>query len=157
MPPDRLSRKETTAKEVELTLGAYRDPVFYVPHEPSDRATESGLSVRSGIDPAVMDLLGEDQESLARQRRQYHWDRRSKRYICLPQGEKLKSGKRIRMENGVKISERKTKVGKIYESWSKSQKTKIQSFGTQEDSRLTKRATGHFFLLSIGWHYKYTT
>ena len=137
------------AKGPELTLGAYRDEAFYIPHEPGDRHAESGLSVHSKVDHAVMDLLGEDQEGLAQQRRQYHWDRRSRRDICLPQGETGKSGKRVQMENGVKMKRGLKDPGKLYDSWKRNQKTKIQSIGTQEDVKLTKRAAGHSYVLIV--------
>lgn len=137
------------AKGPELTLGAFRDKDFYVPYERGDRHAESGFSVHAQVDHAVMDLLGEDQEGLIQQRRQYHWDRRSKRYICLPQGEKMQAGKRIRMENGVKMKKRDKDAGKLYDTWTRNQKTKIQSIGAQEDTKLANRAASFHFVCRI--------
>ena len=128
-------------KGTALTLGAFRDKDFYIPYERGDRHRESGFSVGSKMDRNVMDLLGEDEEGLMQQKRQFHWDRRSKRYICLPQGEKLKNGKRVKTESGVKIRAAKHDTGKFYDTWMRHQKTKIQANGAQEDTKLTRRAT----------------
>lgn len=51
---------------------------------------------------AVLDLGAEDREGMAERSRQYHWDKRSKKYVQLGKDETVNklSGKRIRTESG---------------------------------------------------------
>ena len=59
----------------------------------------------SGLDDAVLDLTGEDAGGMTARSKQYHWDKRHKRYVKLQPGEELKpSGKRMKTESGAKVS-----------------------------------------------------
>jgi len=125
-----------------LHLGEFKDPDFYINYERGDEIKESGFSVHSKLENAVLDLMGEEQEELSKQKRQFHWDKRSRRYICLPDGEQVKSGKRVKTESGVKVSKKEKDSGKFYETWTKQQRMRIQTTGAPEDPKLIKQASG---------------
>lgn len=62
---------------LELNQGKYRDEKFYLNHLPRDHITEASLHVhgdsKSQIASAVMDLMGEDQSTLMKSKRRFHW------------------------------------------------------------------------------------
>eukprot|EP00884_Botryococcus_braunii_P015329 jgi/Botrbrau1/247/Bobra.0022s0221.1 len=111
----------------------FRDPDFFVSETRDDAAAEQGFSVSGGnptLDSAVLDLLADDEEGIANQARNWHWDKRKKRYIMLQPGEKVAGGKRVRSESGAKAVTG-TSSG-LYNKWMKSSQRKVALPGDLE-------------------------
>lgn len=81
--------------------------------DPNKPAHETFQADRAAAElaAAVMDMTGEDQDSMAAQRRQWQWDKRKKKYVQVAGGDP-KSGqgsKRIRTESGKAIDSSKVR------------------------------------------------
>ncbi|EFN52851.1 hypothetical protein CHLNCDRAFT_138323 [Chlorella variabilis] len=85
----------------------------------------------------------------ARARTQYHWDKRSKKYVKLQAGETIKAGKRVKTESGAKGSKGATG---IYQKWAKKTRLRVASGGTEEQSSaLAAQVADRFKRGGRGW------
>lgn len=76
---------------------------------------------------------------MAQQARQYHWDKRKRRYIQLQPGEQLKAGKRTKAEVGA--GARKGPSG-LYKKWSRAHQSRVAPVGQMEDSKASSLGSG---------------
>ncbi|NIG59283.1 ATP-dependent RNA helicase DDX54 [Pontoporia blainvillei] len=85
-----------------------RDQVFYIPYRPKDFDSERGLSIggdggvfEQQVAGAVLDLMGDEGQSLTKGQQQLKWDRKKKRFVG-QSGQEDK--KKIKTESGRYIS-----------------------------------------------------
>ena len=74
------------------------------------------------------------QEGLATHQRNYHWDKRKRRYIQLQPGEQVRAGKRLKTESGKSVLGKGEASG-VYKKWSKAHQTRIMPVGQKEDEK----------------------
>ncbi|KAK1310737.1 DEAD-box ATP-dependent RNA helicase 29 [Acorus calamus] len=115
---------------------SFRDEEFYISSVPTNQHLEAGLSVREGfginrLDTAVLDLVADDSSGIQKQKAVYHWDKRSKKYIKLNNGERVTATGKIKTESGSKVKAMKTG---IYKKWKDRTHTKISMNGMPDDS-----------------------
>ncbi|PRW33125.1 DEAD-box ATP-dependent RNA helicase 29 isoform X1 isoform B [Chlorella sorokiniana] len=144
-------RKAQFVLEPEPQQGKYRESGFYVSHTPEDNDTSEkfyGLG-DAGFKDAVMDLTAEDADGMRSQKRaQFHWDKRSKKYVKLQAGEAVKGGKRVKTEAGGKG---KVTTG-LYEKWSKKTRLRVATGGTEErGAHLAAQMADRFKHGGRGW------
>lgn len=83
------------------------------------------------------------QAGLSQQARQFHWDKRKRRYIQLQPGEQLKAGKRMKGGNNGLTPAKKSKEGVgLYKKWSRAHQTKVTPVGQLEDSKAGSISSG---------------
>ncbi|KAJ7518014.1 hypothetical protein O6H91_21G050900 [Diphasiastrum complanatum] len=120
---------------------SYKDKEFYINSTPSNQYAEGCLSVRGGdnfghnrLDTEIMDLAPDEESGALKQRARYHWDKRSKKFIKLHQGEKITSSGKIKTEAGVKVN-----AGNrgIYKKWKERTHMEVPTMNEE-------RETGHF-------------
>lgn len=118
---------------------------------------EAGLAVKAKegfssnrLDDAVLDLVADDGAGIKKQKSVYHWDKRSKKYIKLNNGDRVAANGKIKTESGAKTKTNKTG---IYKKWKERSHSKISLKGTSADgdaqestsSRGSYRAGGRNF------------
>ncbi|KAF2594247.1 hypothetical protein F2Q70_00044480 [Brassica cretica] len=94
----KVSGKKRTAQQT------FKDEEFYISSIPVNHHSEAGLSVRGNegfgsnrLDAAVLDLVADDGQGMMQQKTNYHWDKKSKKFIKLNNGDRVTaSGKVIR-------------------------------------------------------------
>ena len=74
------------------------------------------------------------QEGLTKHQRNYHWDKRKRRYVQLQPGEQVIAGKRLKTESG-KSMRGKQEASGLYKKWSKAHQAKVMPVGQKEDDR----------------------
>ncbi|KAL7986767.1 hypothetical protein Chor_013050 [Crotalus horridus] len=121
---------------------------FYVPYQPKDFASERGLCVggegtafEQQASAAVLDLMGDEDRNLNKNKKLLKWDRKRKRFV----GQKgQEDKKKIRTESGAYInSSYKTNLSS-YDKWKKRNKIDEQDSDTEVggDARSRKRQKG---------------
>lgn len=132
----KTKRRVTPVAPVEADEDSFRDKEYFISNVPPDLHSNRGFAVNpstSKIRSAVMDLVADEAQDMSKGKRQFHWDKRKKKYVQLQGGEEVRaSGKRIITESGAKVSKRKAGPSGIYEAWVKKSKTKVG----QEDEDL---------------------
>ncbi|XP_025624802.1 putative DEAD-box ATP-dependent RNA helicase 29 isoform X1 [Arachis hypogaea] len=113
------------------------DEEYYISSVPKNQHMEAGLSVKANeefaanrLDSAVLDLVADDSTGIQKQRSVYHWDKRSKKYIKLNNGDRVAANGKIKTESGAKT--KATKTG-IYKKWKERSHTKVSLKGTNND------------------------
>ncbi|NXN33961.1 DDX54 helicase, partial [Nycticryphes semicollaris] len=98
---------------------AQRDEDFYIPYRPKDFESERGLSVGGESSPfeqqaagAVLDLMGDENHNLNKNKQLLKWDRKKKRFVGQT-GQENK--KKVRTESGRYISS--SYKNNLYEKW----------------------------------------
>ncbi|KAM3826190.1 ATP-dependent RNA helicase DDX54 [Vipera latastei] len=125
---------------------AKEEKEFYVPYRPKDFASERGLCVggegtafEQQASAAVLDLMGDEDRNLNKNKKLLKWDRKRKRFV----GQKgQEDKKKIRTESGAYInSSYKTN---LYDKWKKRNKIDEQDSDTEAggDPRNRKRQKG---------------
>ncbi|EPS61653.1 hypothetical protein M569_13138, partial [Genlisea aurea] len=83
--------------------GVFKDDEYFISSVPTNQHFEAGLSVRANAgfesnryDPAVLDLNADNSEGLQKQKSSYHWDKRSKKYVKLNNGERVTASGKVR-------------------------------------------------------------
>ncbi|XP_043757640.1 ATP-dependent RNA helicase DDX54 isoform X3 [Cervus elaphus] len=116
-----------------------RDQAFYIPYRPKDFDSERGLSVggdggafEQQVAGAVLDLMGDEAQSLTRGRQQLKWDRKKKRFVG-QSGQEDK--KKIKTESGRYISSSYKRD--LYQKWK--QKQKIDDRDSEEEGASDRR------------------
>ncbi|XVF37061.1 hypothetical protein REPUB_Repub19eG0113300 [Reevesia pubescens] len=127
-------------KEIKEARGSkrkaknFKDEDYYISSVPTNRHSEAGLSVRSNegfgsnrLESAVLDLVADDGEGLQKQKSRYHWDKRSKKYVKLNNGERVTASGKVKTESGAKVKAEKTG---IYKRWKERSHKKVSLKGT---------------------------
>ncbi|KAK7284599.1 hypothetical protein RJT34_19348 [Clitoria ternatea] len=116
---------------------SFKDEDHYISSIPKNQHMEAGLSVKANedfasnrLEAAVLDLVADDGTGIQKQRSTYHWDKRSKKYIKLNNGDRIAANGKIKTESGAKT--KATKTG-IYKKWKERSHSKISLKGTNND------------------------
>ncbi|XP_021902445.1 putative DEAD-box ATP-dependent RNA helicase 29 [Carica papaya] len=116
---------------------SFKDEEYYISSVPTNQHTEAGLSVRSNqgfgsnrLEAAVLDLVADDSSGMQKQKSFYHWDKRSKKYIKLNNGERVTASGKIKTESGAKVKASKTG---IYKKWKERSHRKVSLKGTSNE------------------------
>ncbi|MED6198651.1 putative DEAD-box ATP-dependent RNA helicase 29 [Stylosanthes scabra] len=116
---------------------SFVDEEYYISSVPKNQHMEAGLSVKANeefaanrLDSAVLDLVADDSTGIQKQRSVYHWDKRSKKYIKLNNGDRVAANGKIKTESGAKT--KATKTG-IYKKWKERSHTKVSLKWTNND------------------------
>ncbi|WMV49144.1 hypothetical protein MTR67_042529 [Solanum verrucosum] len=81
------------------------------------------------LDAAVLDLVADDKNGLQKQKVSYHWDKRSKKYIKLNNGDRVTASGKIKTESG---SKGKTNKTGIYKKWKDQSHKRVSLNGTND-------------------------
>ncbi|XP_030465451.2 putative DEAD-box ATP-dependent RNA helicase 29 [Syzygium oleosum] len=145
--PVSTSSKEKEKKETrgsKRKSRSFKDDEYYISSIPTNHHMESGLSVRGNegfgsnrLESAVLDLVADDSGGIQKQRASYHWDKRSKKYVKLNNGERVTASGKIKTEGGVKVKANKTG---IYKKWKERSHSKISLKGTSNDENFVGSA-----------------
>ncbi|XP_022749200.1 putative DEAD-box ATP-dependent RNA helicase 29 [Durio zibethinus] len=128
----------------------FKDEEYYISSVPTNHHTEAGLSVRSNegfgsnrLESAVLDLVADDGEGLQKQKSRYHWDKRSKKYVKLNNGERVTASGKVKTESGAKVKAQKTG---IYKKWKERSHRKVSVKGTSngENAEETTNSSGDY-------------
>ncbi|KAJ4841689.1 putative DEAD-box ATP-dependent RNA helicase 29 [Turnera subulata] len=140
-----LPVKEKKARGSKRKAQSFKDEDFYISPVPSNHLTEAGLSVRGDegfgsnrLENAVLDLVADDSEGLQKQKATYHWDKRSKKYVKLNNGERVTASGKVKTEGGAKV--KATKTG-IYERWKQRSHRKVSLTG-RADGETAENTSG---------------
>lgn len=96
----------------------------------------------SAANNAMFELLGDDAESINKNKKIVRWDNKRKRYVHGTVGE-LKDNKHIRNESGKLIrSKSQGKRGELYEKWRKTHKMSEQEIGGETEEKSVRRRSG---------------
>lgn len=130
-----------------LNEGRFRDGSFYLGHNRDERTDKEELLLgeqwERELQNAVLDLTAEDQEGMRAQQRQYHWDKRKKRYVQIQGAEMSKGTKRIRTESGKSMEMEKMEKG-LYKKWVKYNKQRVATRGEEDDVRVAQDLAKRF-------------
>ncbi|GMH00892.1 hypothetical protein Nepgr_002731 [Nepenthes gracilis] len=138
-PKNTSSKKQekTDASSSKRKARSFKDEEYFINSVPSNQHLEAGLSVRGGqrvgsnrLESAVLDLVADDNEGMKKQKGLYHWDKRSKKYIKLNNGEHVTASGKVKTESGKKV---KASKSGIYKRW-KDQTHKKISFKGADDA-----------------------
>ncbi|GLJ07995.1 hypothetical protein SUGI_0079180 [Cryptomeria japonica] len=136
---------------------SFRDKEYYINSIPSNQHSEAGLLVRgseefasNSMDAAVLDLVADDSAGLQKQKSSYHWDKRSKKYIKLNNGERVTASGKIKNESGSKVDPGK---GGLYKKWKERSHMQISAQG-QEDNAHVEGSEGGTDNLARGGKYR---
>ncbi|XVE55234.1 hypothetical protein DITRI_Ditri03aG0143000 [Diplodiscus trichospermus] len=128
----------------------FKDEEYYISSVPTNHHTEAGLSVRSNegfgsnrLESAVLDLVADDSEGLQKQKSRYHWDKRSKKYVKLNNGERVTANGKVKTESGAKVRAQKTG---IYKKWKERSHRKVSLKGSSngETAEETANSSGDY-------------
>ncbi|KAF8026524.1 hypothetical protein BT93_F3113 [Corymbia citriodora subsp. variegata] len=145
--PVSTSSKEQGTKEARGSKRKsrnFKDDEYYISSIPTNHHMESGLSVRANegfgsnrLESAVLDLVADDSGGIQKQRASYHWDKRSKKYVKLNNGERVTASGKIKTESGAKVKANKTG---IYKKWKERSHSKISLKGTNNEENSVESA-----------------
>ncbi|KAF3617935.1 hypothetical protein FXO38_33691 [Capsicum annuum] len=114
----------------------FKDEEYFISAVPTNQHFEAGLSVRGSkgfesnrLDAAVLDLVADDKNGLQKQKVSYHWDKRSKKYIKLNNGDRVTASGKIKTESGSKMKSNKTG---IYKKWKDRSHKRVSLNGTND-------------------------
>ncbi|XP_009798712.1 putative DEAD-box ATP-dependent RNA helicase 29 isoform X1 [Nicotiana sylvestris] len=137
--PTPSERKEKQVSGSKRKAKSFKDEENFISSVPTNQHFEAGLSVRGNrgfesnrLDAAVLDLVADDKNGLHKQKTTYHWDKRSKKYIKLNNGDRVTaSGKRVQIktEGGSKMKTHKTG---IYKKWKDQSHKRVSVNGTND-------------------------
>lgn len=116
---------------------SFKDEEFFISSVPTNQHFEAGLSVRGNggfasnrLESAVLDLAADDSSGLSKQKATFHWDKRSKKYVKLNNGDRVSASGKIITESGKKGKANKTG---IYKRWKEKSHSKISFNGTNNE------------------------
>ncbi|XP_015888526.3 putative DEAD-box ATP-dependent RNA helicase 29 isoform X1 [Ziziphus jujuba] len=143
------SSKKKEKKEVgsKRKATSFKDDEYYISSVPTNHHTEAGLSVKANgdfdsnrLESAVLDLVADDSAGMRKQKSVYHWDKRSKKYIKLNNGERVTASGKVTTEGGTKVKANKTG---IYKKWKERSHNKISLKGTSGEGDAEESTGGH--------------
>lgn len=112
-----------------------KDEEFYIPYRPKDFNSERGLSLggdgssfEQQASSAVLDLMGDESNTLNQHKSMMKWDRKKKRFVC--DTGKEEKNKKIKTESGQVVSGKRKKKN-FYEEWKK--KNKVDDGASDSD------------------------
>ncbi|KAI3512427.1 hypothetical protein L1887_19743 [Cichorium endivia] len=116
---------------------SFKDEEFFISSVPTNQHFEAGLSVRNNggftsnrLESAVLDLAADDSGGLQKQKASFHWDKRSKKYVKLNNGDRVSASGKIITESGKKGKANKTG---IYKRWKEKSHSKISFQGSNNE------------------------
>nr|XP_060641416.1 ATP-dependent RNA helicase DDX54 [Anolis sagrei ordinatus] len=128
------TRKDTEKKKQRLSVQQEKE--FYIPYRPKDFDSERGLCVgressafEQQASGAVLDLMGDENENMNKNKKLLKWDRKKKRFVGQT-GQEDK--KKIRTESGAYISSSYNR--NLYEKWKKRNKIDEQDSDVEAES-----------------------
>ncbi|KAK4572592.1 hypothetical protein RGQ29_030851 [Quercus rubra] len=137
--PEITSSKEEK-KEVcgsKRKAKSFKDEEYFISSVPTNHHMEAGLAVRANqdfgsnrLESAVLDLVADDGAGMKKQKSQYHWDKRSKKYIKLNNGDRVTASGKIKTESGAKVKANKTG---IYKKWKQQSHNKVSLRGANSE------------------------
>ncbi|KAL0323296.1 UNVERIFIED_CONTAM: putative DEAD-box ATP-dependent RNA helicase 29 [Sesamum angustifolium] len=134
--PSKHKRKQ--ASGTKRKAQSFKDDEYFISSVPTNQHFEAGLSVRANqgfesnrLEAAVLDLNADNSEGLQKQKSTYHWDKRSKKYVKLNNGERVTASGKVKTESGSKVKANKTG---IYKKWKERSHKKISLKGANNDS-----------------------
>ncbi|KAK4364138.1 hypothetical protein RND71_015496 [Anisodus tanguticus] len=129
-------RKEKQVSGSKRKAKIFKDEEYFISSVPTNQHFEAGLSVRGNhgfqsnrLDSAVLDLVADDKNGLQKQKVSYHWDKRSKKYIKLNNGDRVTASGKIKTEGGSKTKSNKTG---IYKKWKDQSHKRVSLNGTND-------------------------
>ncbi|KAF5725972.1 putative DEAD-box ATP-dependent RNA helicase 29 isoform X2 [Tripterygium wilfordii] len=135
--PEITVSKEKGSRGCKRKSKSFKDEEYYISSMPTNHLTEAGLSVNSNegfgsnrLETAVLDLVADDSGGLQKQKSMYHWDKRSKKYVKLNNGERVTASGKVKTESGSKV--KATKTG-IYKKWKERSHRKVSLRGTNNE------------------------
>jgi ATP-dependent RNA helicase DDX54/DBP10 len=147
--PREKDKKVSGSKRKAKT---FKDEEYFISAVPTNQHLEAGLSVSANegfesnrFEAAVLDLVADDKEGLQKQKTRFHWDKRSKKYVKLNNGERVMASGKIKTESGAKGKANKTG---IYKRWKERSHSKISFRGTNNEGNVdeaTSLAGGNGF------------
>ncbi|TSL28178.1 ATP-dependent RNA helicase DDX54 [Bagarius yarrelli] len=116
----------TNSPRSKKTRQSGRDDEFYIPYRPKDFESERGLSLgaegnlfEQQASSAVLDLMGDENNTLDQHKKMMRWDRKKKRFVRDTGKEEKKN--KIKTESGQVVYAKKSKKN-FYEEWKKKYK-----------------------------------
>ncbi|XP_031126902.1 putative DEAD-box ATP-dependent RNA helicase 29 [Ipomoea triloba] len=132
--------KEKPVSGSKRKAKSFKDDEYFISAVPTNQHFEAGLSVKANhgfesnrLDAAVLDLVADDKQGLHKQKTTYHWDKRSKKYIKLNNGDRVTASGKIKTEGGAKVKANKTG---IYKKWKEQSHKKVSLKGTNMDDSI---------------------
>ncbi|GMP79638.1 hypothetical protein CsSME_00035106 [Camellia sinensis var. sinensis] len=134
--PEITSSKDTKKKVSGSKRKAktFKDDEYFISAVPTNQHLEAGLMVRANegfesnrLEAAVLDLVADDSGGMQKQKSRFHWDKRSKKYIKLNNGDRVTASGKIKTEGGAKVTANKTG---IYKRWKEQSHNKISLKGS---------------------------
>ncbi|XP_029126319.1 putative DEAD-box ATP-dependent RNA helicase 29 isoform X1 [Cajanus cajan] len=137
IPSMEKGKKGFAARDSKRKAQSFKDEDHYISSIPNNQHMEAGLQVKANedfasnrLEAAVLDLVADDGTGIKKQRSMYHWDKRSKKYIKLNNGDHVAANGKIKTESGAKT--KATKTG-IYKKWKERSHGRIFLRGTNSD------------------------
>ncbi|KAK2911431.1 hypothetical protein Q8A67_003564 [Cirrhinus molitorella] len=138
---------ETDRPKSKKNRKSGKDEEFYIPYRPKDFNSERGLSLggdggafEQQASSAVLDLMGDESNTLNQHKNLMKWDRKKKRFVR-DTGKEDKN-KKIKTESGQVVSGNKKKKS-FYEDWKK--KYKIDDRASDSDGETGGGIRGRSF------------
>lgn len=129
-----------TPRRKKVKASSFKDEDFYIPHFSSDFHSEKGLELEKTFQQeasqAVLDLTGDDERFLQKQRSTMKWDRKKKRFVR--EGSDDPKKKKIRTESGAWIPA--SYKSDVYKQWKRKSQVDARD-DADEDSGLGKQKT----------------
>ncbi|KAL3192817.1 hypothetical protein MRX96_058677 [Rhipicephalus microplus] len=136
--PSRKGAKSGAASQSAATKSkkakpaSFKDEQFYIPHFASDFHSEKGLELEKTFEQqasqAVLDLTGDDDKYLRKQKSALKWDRKRKRFVRDDSDPKKK---KIRTESGAWIPA--SYKSDVYKQWRKKAQMDARDEGGDDD------------------------
>ncbi|XP_074280227.1 putative DEAD-box ATP-dependent RNA helicase 29 isoform X2 [Silene latifolia] len=124
---------------------SYKDEEYFISLFPKNQHLEAGLSVRDGqdlgsnrLDSATMDIAADDNAGIQKQKSVYHWDKKSKKYVKLNNGDRVSASGKVKTESGQRVKAQKTG---IYKKWKAGSHNKVSSRGTDNEGNVRETTT----------------
>ncbi|KAL8467026.1 hypothetical protein ACS0TY_035923 [Phlomoides rotata] len=135
--PSPSTNKRKQVSGTKRKAQTFKDDENFISSVPTNQHFEAGLSVRGNhgfesnrLEAAVLDLNADDGGGLQKQKSSYHWDKRSKKYVKLNNGDRVTASGKIKTESGSKL--KSNKKG-IYKRWKERSHQKVSLKGTGSD------------------------
>ncbi|XP_057772699.1 putative DEAD-box ATP-dependent RNA helicase 29 [Salvia miltiorrhiza] len=134
--PSKSKRKQVSGTKRKAQ--SFKDDEYFISSVPVNQHFEAGLAVRGNqgfeanrLDAAVLDINADDGSGMQKQKSTYHWDKRSKKYIKLNNGDRVTASGKIKTESGAKL---KAKSTGIYKRWKEKSHSKVSLRGTNNSA-----------------------
>ncbi|GAB4825029.1 Putative DEAD-box ATP-dependent RNA helicase 29 [Ancistrocladus abbreviatus] len=150
-----MENKKRGASRCKRKGRTFKDEEYFISSLAQNQHSEAGLSVRGNqgfgsnrLDSAILDLVADDDVGMQKNKAVYHWDKRSKKYVKLNNGERVTASGKVKIECGKKV--KATKTG-IYKKWKDRSHDKISLKGADNEgsSEQSSSMTGRF-----SWKFK---